>query len=209
MGGDPGDPRDTEQRPVPGSTHTHQPSARGICVQTVPFISVQHRLCLSTKFFDGESPPGTCGTVVKQKSACKHYRYHTTTIVCGINRAPPHWHDVFGINSLPHCTVCWPLASASFRLPTWGIETMHAPSRRTQDSSSEHLLRPLWGRQSRGGTLEFYVSVGGAIFATHFCFASMSKYLRSRSVWSDVLWLMNVVAMPVLPERPVRPISCT
>lgn len=44
---------------------------------------------------------------------------------------------------------------------------------------------------------------------THFCFASMSRYFRSRSVWSEVLWLIKVVAIPVFPDRPVRPISCT
>lgn len=41
---------------------------------------------------------------------------------------------------------------------------------------------------------------------THFCFASMRRYLRSSSVCSAVCMLTNVVAIPVLPERPVRPI---
>ena len=45
--------------------------------------------------------------------------------------------------------------------------------------------------------------------STDFCLASNNKYLRSRSVCSDVFMLTNVVAIPVLPDRPVLPISCT
>ncbi len=44
---------------------------------------------------------------------------------------------------------------------------------------------------------------------THFWPASMSRYLRSRRVCSGVFMLTNVVAIPVLPLRPVRPIWWT
>ena len=41
---------------------------------------------------------------------------------------------------------------------------------------------------------------------THFWPASISKYFRSSSVCSGVFMLTNVVAIPVFPLRPVRPI---
>ena len=41
---------------------------------------------------------------------------------------------------------------------------------------------------------------------TYFCAASISKYFKSSSVCSGVFILTNVVAMPVFPLRPVRPI---
>lgn len=41
---------------------------------------------------------------------------------------------------------------------------------------------------------------------THFWPASINRYLRSSSVGSGVFMLTNVVAMPVFPLRPVRPI---
>lgn len=40
----------------------------------------------------------------------------------------------------------------------------------------------------------------------HFCFASFRRYLRSNRVCSEVFKLTKVVAIPVLPDRPVRPI---
>ncbi|KYQ49042.1 hypothetical protein ALC60_12099 [Trachymyrmex zeteki] len=42
-----------------------------------------------------------------------------------------------------------------------------------------------------------------------FCFASINKCLRSSSTDSSFALLMKVVAIPVRPERPVRPILCT
>lgn len=44
---------------------------------------------------------------------------------------------------------------------------------------------------------------------THFCFASIKRYFRSSNVCSEVFILTNVVASPVFPDRPVRPISWT
>jgi hypothetical protein len=41
---------------------------------------------------------------------------------------------------------------------------------------------------------------------THFCLASMRRYLRSSSVCSAVCMLTNVVAIPVFPDLPVLPI---
>lgn len=41
---------------------------------------------------------------------------------------------------------------------------------------------------------------------THRCLASLRRYLRSSSVCSLVFMLTKVVAIPVLPLRPVRPI---
>lgn len=46
---------------------------------------------------------------------------------------------------------------------------------------------------------------GGGDRRTHFCLASMSRYFKSRSVCSGVCMLTKVVAIPVLPARPVRP----
>mmetsp|Transcript_18676 Transcript_18676/g.37991 ORF Transcript_18676/g.37991 Transcript_18676/m.37991 type:complete len:225 (-) Transcript_18676:16-690(-) len=41
------------------------------------------------------------------------------------------------------------------------------------------------------------------------CFASRRRYLRSSSICSEQFLLINVVATPVLPHRPVRPMRCT
>ena len=40
------------------------------------------------------------------------------------------------------------------------------------------------------------------------CLASLSRCFRSSRTVSDWFLLMKVVAMPVLPQRPVRPILC-
>lgn len=63
----------------------------------------------------------------------------------------------------------------------------------------------------KGGTLPTPIWVSAIqkrrfIDYTYFCPASMSKYFKSRSVCSGVFMLTNVVAMPVFPLRPVRPI---
>ncbi|CAD6226464.1 GSCOCG00005837001-RA-CDS, partial [Cotesia congregata] len=42
-----------------------------------------------------------------------------------------------------------------------------------------------------------------------FCFASINKCLRSNNTDSSLDLLINVVAIPLLPERPVLPILCT
>jgi hypothetical protein len=61
----------------------------------------------------------------------------------------------------------------------------------------------------KGGTLqhcELSVIPDTSSVDTHFCPASISKYFKSSSVCSGVFILTNVVAMPVFPLRPVRPI---
>lgn len=42
-----------------------------------------------------------------------------------------------------------------------------------------------------------------------FCLASISRCFKSNSTDSSLALLMKVVAIPVLPERPVLPILCT
>mmetsp|Transcript_77202 Transcript_77202/g.208422 ORF Transcript_77202/g.208422 Transcript_77202/m.208422 type:complete len:224 (-) Transcript_77202:911-1582(-) len=41
------------------------------------------------------------------------------------------------------------------------------------------------------------------------CLASRRRYLRSRRMLSEQFLLMKVVATPVFPQRPVRPMRCT
>lgn len=57
-----------------------------------------------------------------------------------------------------------------------------------------------------------YFSDGSSIAARNGgtrCLASRNSNFKSRRICSEQCWLINVVAMPVFPLRPVRPMRCT
>lgn len=96
---------------------------------------------------------------------------------------------------------------------TQSVEGRHAPPQLVHPTSFPSA--PTFGSSilvKNGGTLRAgrasvaLLRAGSNDEGTYFCFASIKRYFRSSRVCSAVCMLTNVVAIPVLPERPVRPI---
>ena len=95
--------------------------------------------------------------------------------------------------------------------PVSGSLIFHAPNLRKPDIPGSTFLEQVVGRLWKPRMAELWkaeklVYKQKVEHDAYFCPASMRRYLRSSKVCSGVFILTKVVAIPVLPLRPVRPI---